>query len=253
MDPVVMGALVLTAGALLGAIAPSVTAIWERHRDALLTTSAGLLTGTALLHLLPHATGLGEELGWAVLLGFFGVLLLEAGLHGALPEVDGHHAHEPHHHEHLHLDHEGVDAHEVHLPVSAFVGFSLHGLVDGAALTAAGAAGTVFTTTLALLAHHMPLAASYASLLKLGGRPRAFWPLVGSSAVMPLLGVVLTRTTTGGPHVTMWVSGVAAGVFIYVATHNLLPVVDLKKDKALRLFTLLGGAAVAAITHVVGG
>lgn len=248
--PELAGALLLVAGALLGAVAPAVRLVWERHRDTLLTASAGLLTGTALLHLLPHSAGLGEHQGLAVLAGFLGVLLLEAAIHGALPAGPGE---APHHHDHLHMDHDGIDAHEQHLGVSAFVGFALHGLVDGAALAAAAAAGTVMPTALALLAHHVPLAASYASLLKLGGQARRYWPLVGVGAVMPVVGVIVAAAGVGGGRASQVVSGVAAGVFMYVASHNLLPVVDLRKDRGRCLLTLLAGAAVALLTHVLGG
>jgi len=206
----VMGALLLVAGAWLGAAGPGVQAFWTRFRDPLLTMSAGLLVGTALLHLLPHAMPLEEHVGYTVLGGFLGVLLLEAFIHSTMPEApasqihDHHHAHgatQAHAHSHdeegSHLAHEGVDAHEQHLAISTLVGFSLHGIVDGVALFAASTAGTVTATAFALLAHHIPLAASCASLLRIGGHKRSFWPVVAVSSVMPVAGVLLADSALG--------------------------------------------------------
>jgi zinc transporter ZupT len=243
-------------GTFAGAWVPGVQRLWARHREAFLSMGAGLLIGTALLHLLPHAAPLGDMLGYSVLAGFLGVLMLEALIDRAMPEPDPQPAHGgpvPHHHEHLHLDHDGVDAHEHHLAISAVVGFSLHGVVDGVALYAAAKAGSASTTALALLAHHVPLSASYASLLRLGGRQRSFWPLVIVSAIMPLLGVLLAQSALGQGALPRHLCGVAAGVFLYLASHNLLPVMDLRAGGRYRLLILLGGAAIAAVTQLVGG
>lgn len=259
-----LGAGLLVVGAWIGAVLPGVQTLWMRFRDGLLTMSAGLLVGTALLHLLPHAMPLGANVGYAVLGGFLGVLLLEAVFHSTVEEPghthDHHHAHgvtTSHAHSHdeegSHLAHEGVDAHEQHLAISALVGFSLHGIVDGVVIFASGSAGSAWTTAIALLAHHIPLAASCASLLRVGGHRRSFWPVIAVSSVMPVLGVLLADSTLGKGSLPLYLCGVASGVFLYVATHNLLPVMDVRKGGRTRLLVLLLGAGIAAVTEMIGG
>jgi zinc and cadmium transporter len=253
-SPAMMAAWLLVAGALLGAAAPSMAWFWAQHRDALMAVSAGLLLGTAFLHLVPESAESGGWQGPALLAGFLGVLVVESATHFLVGGGHGtpDHAGHDHPHDHLHVDHDGVDAHERHLPVSAFVGFSLHGLVDGAALYAAQGAGTALSTGLALLAHHVPLSASVASLFMLGGSRRIFWPLVVTSSLTPVVGLVAAQVGLGGEshHV---LSAVAAGVFLYLATHNLLPLVDLEKHRGKRLLGLAAGVAVAGATRALGG
>jgi zinc and cadmium transporter len=248
----VTAALVLAAGALLGAFAPGLGGLWDRHRDTLLTGSAGLLIGTAALHLLPEATVLGPSLGYALLAGFLGVLVLEAIIHVVLPsgEAHDHHRHDDvgHDHEEAHLHHVGVDAHETHLSISAGVGFSLHGLVDGVGLEAASHADGVWLATAALLAHHVPLAISCASLLKLGGMKRAFWPVMVVCALMPVPGVLLASAMGAA---AAWLSGIAAGVFLYVASHNLLPLMDRNTGTFSRVVVLLSGTGLALLTKLL--
>jgi len=46
---------------------------------------------------------------------------------------------------------------------------------------------------------------------------------------------------------------VASGVFLYVGTHNLLPVMDVRKSGRSRLLILLAGAGIAVVTEMMGG
>jgi zinc and cadmium transporter len=252
-----VGAALLALGGVLGALVPGLGAVWERHRDGLLSGSAGLLIGTAALHLLPEASGLGSNQGYALLAGFLGVLVLEAVIHAVLPAVlaedTAHvavHAHDHGHHEELHLHHVGVDAHERHLSISAFLGFALHGVVDGVGIHASSLAGAVWVTVAALLAHHIPLAVSCAALLKLGGQTRYFWPLMVAASAMPVLGVNVAEQLGSAAE---WLSGIAAGVFLYVASHNLLPLVDRHQGNVRRVALILAGAAVPLTTKLAGG
>ncbi|MBI5498121.1 MAG: ZIP family metal transporter [Deltaproteobacteria bacterium] len=249
------GAGLLAVGALVGALAPGISGVWERHRDGLLTLSAGLLIGTAALHMLPGAAPLGSHLGYGVLAGFLGVLLLEALIQRITPE-DGapepphDHTHGHEHDDQPHMHHVGVDAHERHLAVSAVLGFSLHGVIDGVAVHASSASGGLWTTTAALLVHHLPLAVSCAALLKLGGGVRSFWPIMIGASLTPVLGVVVAERA----HVpTQALAAVAAGVFLYVASHNLLPLMDRRRGAGRRLVVLLVGVAFAAGTEIIGG
>ena len=231
-----IGALVLAGVALLGAMAPGVQVLWSRHRDILLAMSAGLLAGTASVHLLPVAAAAGESMGPAFLGGFLGVLLLEAGLHRLLPAHQG----------------DPSASAESHMSVSALVGFGLHGVVDGVALSTAASARTAGITTGALVVHHLPLALSCASLLKVGGRPGLFWPLMLAASAMPVVGVLLADNVLAGAGVTPVLSAVAAGVFLYVASHNLLPVMDLGVDNLPRVLAVFAGAGLVFLGHVLG-
>ena len=139
-----------------------------------------------------------------------------------------------------------------HMSISAVLGFALHGLVDGVALYTAANANHAPVTTAALLTHHLPLAVSVGALLRAGGQPRTFWPMMIFSAVMPIVGVFLSANVlvTGTP--VEWMSAAAAGVFLYVACHNLLPVMDLEPDSIPRIAAVAAGAGLVWLGHLYG-
>lgn len=234
------GALVLTGVAVLGAGMPGVRALWDRYKELLLAMSAGLLAATGAFHLLPAAAPLGERMGPAFLSGFFGVLVLEALLHRLVPHHEG---------PGPDLGGGGVLG---HMSISAVVGFSLHGLVDGVALYTSAQAQHAPVTTAALLAHHLPLAVSVAALLRGAGKPLAFWPMMLVGAAMPVVGVFLAGNVLVSGTPVEWLSAAAAGVFIYVACHNLLPVMDLEPDSIPQILAVFVGAALVWAGHALG-
>jgi zinc and cadmium transporter len=166
-------ALTLTAysGAILaGSLAGGALPLFQRRErsDSVLSFSAGVMLGAAFFHMLPEAVLLGghDVVPWVVA-GFLFLFLLERFLlvHVCAepgpsdrlvahppPPPQGLREHAGHDHAH---EATGCDVHT--LGVAAFVGLSLHTLVDGFALGAAHTEPSLgLLVFAAILAHKIP-------------------------------------------------------------------------------------------------
>lgn len=245
------------AGGLLSVlIAASLTlAVLSRVVQHLVSLSTGVLLSTALLNVLPEAfEGHGPDhpepqVLFATLLGglLFFFLLEKAELyrHGH------HHEHDDHHHHH------GFDRHQAGRGGwSVLLGDSIHNFCDGVIIAAAFLAdmrlGVV--TALAIVAHEIPQeVGDYIVLLNAGftkGRALFYNALSGAAAV---LGGVLGYFVVGAweplfPYLLV----VAASSFIYVATADLIPQLQLRLSWHATLLQLLWLAAGLAIVLVAG-
>jgi zinc and cadmium transporter len=217
--------LVATAagGVLSVVIAAGLTvSLLGRVVKSLVSVSAGILLGTALLHVLPEAfeSQLGaHQLFLALLAGLLFFWLLEKAdlyRHGHHHEGDGH----PHHH-----DFDEQQAGRGGL--SILVGDGIHNFCDGVIIAAAFLTDVKLgvVTTIAVVAHEIPQeAGDYIVLLNAGfSRARAlmFNALSGLAAVLGgLVGYFAM-----GPFEALfpYLLVVAASSFIYVAVADLLP------------------------------
>ena len=216
--------LATAAGGVLSVvIAASLTlAVLGRLVKSLVSLSAGVLLGTALLHVLPEAfEGSAQPQAlFATLLGglLFFWLLEKAELyrHAHHHEGDGHD-----HHHHFDAQQAGRGG------LSVLVGDTVHNFCDGVIIATAFLAdpGLGVVTALAIMAHEIPQeVGDYIVLLNAGftrGRALLFNALSGLAAVV---GGVLAYYLIG-PWAALlpYLLVVAASSFIYVAVADLLP------------------------------
>ncbi|WP_127996299.1 ZIP family metal transporter [Piscinibacter defluvii] len=245
------------AGGLLSVlIAASLTlAVLGRVVQHLVSLSTGVLLSTALLNVLPEAfEGHGPDhpepqvLFATLLAGLLFFFLLEKA---ELYRHGHHHEHDEHHHHH------GFDRHQAGRGGwSVLLGDSIHNFCDGVIIAAAFLAdmrlGVV--TALAIVAHEIPQeVGDYIVLLNAGfskGRALFYNALSGAAAV---LGGVLGYFVVGAweplfPYLLV----VAASSFIYVATADLIPQLQLRLSWRATLLQLLWLAAGLAIVLVAG-
>ncbi len=215
--------LATTAGGVLSVlIAASLTvAVLGRVVKSLVSLSAGVLLGTALLHVLPEAfEGHDPQALFATLLGglLFFWLLEKAELyrHDHHHEGDGHD-----HHAHSDAERAGRGGYSV------LVGDTVHNFCDGVIIATAFLANPSlgWVTAMAILAHEIPQeAGDYIVLLNAGfsrGKALLYNALSGLAAVV---GGVLGYYLVGPFESAMpYLLVVASSSFIYVAVADLLP------------------------------
>jgi zinc and cadmium transporter len=215
--------LATTAGSLLSVvIAASLTlAMLGRLVKSLVSLSAGVLLGTALLHVLPEAfEGRDPQVLFATLLGglLFFWLLEKAELY----RHDHHHDGDGHdHHHHTDAERAGRGG------LSVLVGDTVHNFCDGVIIAAAFLAnpGLGVMTALAILAHEIPQeAGDYIVLLNAGFSRRKALLFNAISGLAAVVGGVLGYFLVGSwDEVLPYMLVVASSSFIYVAVADLLP------------------------------
>jgi zinc and cadmium transporter len=248
----------ILAGSLFGGALPL---FGRRERsDSLLSFSAGVMLGAAFFNMLPEAVEMAGPgvVPW-VLLGFLFLFLLERFLLGHVcpepgpsarlvaqpaPPPQGFREHAGHDHAH---EATGCDVHT--LGLAAFVGLSLHTIVDGFAL---GAASTETALGLlvfaAILAHKIPSSVALASILRAEGYSRSQSLLMNASfALMVPLGAALFVVLDRVVHAQRFTAvalAASAGSFLQLALSDILP--DLHRRGAERwrvTLALVGGLA----------
>jgi len=213
----------LAGGVLSVMIAAALTVqVLSRLVKQLVSLSAGVLLGTALLQVLPEAfesAARPQALFLALLVGLLFFFLLEKAelyRHGHHHEGDGH----AHHH---HYDEEQAGRGGW----AVLVGDSIHNFCDGVIIAAAFLADTRLgvMTSLAIVAHEIPQeVGDYIVLLNAGfSRARALM-YNALSGLASVLGGVLGFVVVGPwrewfPYLLV----VAASSFVYIAVADLLP------------------------------
>ena len=225
-------------------------AVLGRVVKSLVSLSAGLLLGTALLLVLPEAfespAAQPQALFVTLLLGLMFFFLLEKAelyRHGHHHEGD-----DPHHHHH-----DGFDAEQAGRGGwSVLVGDSIHNFCDGVIIAAAFLADTRlgFVTALAVIAHEIPQeVGDYVVLLNAGfsrAKALAFNALSGLAAVAGgVLGYFIV-----GPWESLfpYLLVIAASSFIYVAVADLLPQLQRRlplRDTLAQIAWIAGGLGIA--------
>jgi zinc and cadmium transporter len=210
-------------GMLSVVVAASLTlTVLSRLVKHLVSLSAGVLLGTALLHMLPEAfeSGPPPQALFGTLLG--GLLFFWMLEKAELYRHDHHHEGDGHEHDHA------FDAKQAGRGgLGLLVGDAVHNFCDGGIVAAAfltnARLGVV--TALAILAHKIPQeAGDYIVLLNAGfsrGRALVFNMLSGLSAVVG--GVVGYFLVGPAQSLLPYMMVVASSSFIYVAVADLLP------------------------------
>ncbi len=193
---------------LLGGFLPLMRSLSQRALAHLLSFSAGVLLGAVFFHMLPE-TGrvLNEAVGWPILTGFLLIFVMERFVFV--------HACEEH----------GCDIHQMGLP--AFLGISLHSLLDGIAL----GAGLLLpqlgpVVLLAVIIHKMPDSMSISSILLAAGwnRRKISWLNLLFSLTTPagaLIAYFFFRSLSA-ENIAVAI-GISAGTFLAIATADILP------------------------------
>ena len=212
---------------LLGGFLPLMRTLSQRALAHLLSFSAGVLLGAVFFHMLPEAAEvLNERVGWPILTGFLLIFVMEKFVFV--------HACEEH----------ACDIHQMGLP--AFLGISLHSLLDGVAL----GAGLILpqlgpVVLLAVLIHKMPDSISISSILLAAGweRRKISWLNLLFSLTTPvgaLIAFLFFRSLS--PENAAAAIGVSAGTFLAIATADILPQVHRieQRNPMTLLFLFLG-------------
>jgi zinc and cadmium transporter len=213
----------LAGGALSVLIAASLTvALLGKVVKGLVSLSAGVLLGTALLHVLPEAfesQAGARELFLTLLAGLLFFWLLEKAeiyRHVHHHEGDGHD-----HHHHFDAQQAGRGG------FSVLVGDSIHNFCDGVIIAAAFLAdpGLGMVTALAIVAHEIPQeAGDFIVLLNAGFSRRKALLYNALSGLAAVAGGVLGYFVVGPwEDLFPYLLVVASSSFIYVAVADLLP------------------------------
>jgi zinc and cadmium transporter len=253
--------LATAAGGLLSvAVAAWLTvSVISRVVKSLVSLSAGVLLGTALLHVLPEAFDgdVAPHPLFATLLAgllFFWLLeKVELYRHVHHHEGDGHD-----HHHHFDAEQAGRGGYSV------LLGDGIHNFCDGVIIAAAFLADPMLglVTTLAIIAHEIPQeAGDFIVLVNAGfSRRRAllFNALSGLAAVAG--GVLGYFVFAQFEHLMPYLLVVAASSFVYVAVADLLPQLQRRlswRDTAAQVAWLATGLGVvllaSAALHASGG
>ena len=216
---------------LVGGFLPLLKELSQRTLALFLSFSAGVLLGTVFLHMIPEAGKLlGDGLGVAILGGFLLIFALErlVFVH-ACEERD-------------------CDIHQMGIP--AFLGISLHSLLDGVAL----GAGLIIpqlgpVVLLAVIIHKMPDGIAISSiLLSAGWRRRTVVTLSLLFSLTTPLGALIAYffLSTLTPEAIAVAIGISAGTFLAIATADILPQVHrIEERNPMTLLFLVGGLAVS--------
>jgi zinc and cadmium transporter len=195
----------------------------------LVSLSAGLLLGAAILDLMPEAFESGANvhyLCWTLLAGLIGFFLLEKV---AILRHNHHHEGDGHQHDHGHDHHEARSG-----GMLILVGDAVHNFADGILIAAAFLADERlgWLATAAIAAHEIPQEiGDFIVLLNAGyTRKRAFFfnALVSLAAVLG--GVVGYFALESSQHYLPFVLMVASSSFIYIALADLVP--DMQRTRS---------------------
>lgn len=197
---------------------------WSRRNSAYLVSySAGVLLGVGFLHVLPEALELNARTPLFVLVAFVVFYFLEHHLFF-------HAGHEELHHASLEVaaSHEECCSNPHPLGAVAFLGMTLHSLIDGLIIgTGFEVGGDMgFLSSMAVIAHEVPEGvAMLAILLHYGYSRRTAVAFTAIVALATPLGAVLTYALVRqvAPSFLGILMALAAGSFIYIAASDLIP------------------------------
>lgn len=266
--------------AVLAVQAVAVAAAWLlRGRDRLLrdrlpylvSLAVGVLLGTALLHLLPESIALLGNRS-AVWLSLGGTIVVLFAIERIFYAVTGTRAEQPdperllrehEAHQHGHLPHAGCEGHSADpasahagrttQPMSLVLASMLHSFVDGATIATAFAASSRigWLTAFAVALHEIPhRIGDFALFLHLGVHRSRALQLAAIEGLPALLAAVLILILgTQGTHAIHWLLPISAGSFLYIATVNLMPELQIEcrlRRVAGQIACLIGGVLLVA-------
>jgi zinc and cadmium transporter len=235
MPPVMATVAAYSFFILLGAIAGALVVVFT-HRPTRLVSflafAAGVMLGAAFFHMLPEAFhGGGYPSFTLVPAGFVFLVVLERSFlsHSCEEPLEcTEHAHHG-------------------LGLAAFIGLSVHTLIDGVALGSSVKEGVGLMVFIAIIAHKIPSSLSLASILKSEGKGSRsillyslfYGLMVPAGAGLYFASDAVLKLEKFSP----WALAFSAGTFLYIAVSDLLPHVSRhgKDRKGRNLVALLAG------------
>jgi zinc and cadmium transporter len=215
----------------------------------MVSLSAGLLLGTAVLHLLPEAFESGadlHDLAWMLLAGLVAFFLLEKF---AVLRHSHHHEGDGHDHHHGHDRHEAGPG-----GLLILIGDGIHNLADGFLIAAAFLVDVRlgWLTAAAIAAHEIPQeVGDFIVLLNAGySRIRALVYNAISGLAAVIGGVVGYFALESSDELLPYVLVFAASGFIYIALADLVPDMQRQRrrgESAMQVGLLMAGIAVVAV------
>lgn len=271
--------LLIFTAAMAGGWIPTVIRMTHLRMQVMMTLVAGMMTGVALLHLIPQAMEYLQNIHWvtiSMLIGLLSMLFLLRFFHVHHHDESGECHAESHarSHDHDHDDRLPVndaatpDAHEFSW-VALFIGLVIHTILDGIALAASVRAEARHENAPAILGFgmflavvlHKPLdAMSITSLMRAGGwsRPNLLMASFGFAVTCPI-GILLLwfgTTEAGGGSDTIigCALGFSAGAFLCIALTDLVPEALQHSHDRLKLSAALWlGAILAVLIELMPG
>lgn len=267
----------VVAASLVGGFIPHWIHLTHTRLQTALSFVAGAMLGVGLLHLVPHAYfllhSIDRTMGLA-LIGFLAMFFIERVFHfhhhgtpdeaepGEADEHDHECAHG--HHDHVHHQHDHGHAHgAVPQRISwraALFGLALHSLLDGVALAASvsadvaehGSARLAGLAVFLVVVLHKPFdSLTLGTLMAVAGRSPALRHGVNFAyaCAVPCGALLFYLGLIGRGGEEAWIGGVlalSAGMFLCIATSDLLPELQFHTHDRLKLSTaLLAGLALA--------
>jgi zinc and cadmium transporter len=234
--PAFLYGLSIFLAALAGGLLPLfISAKNENLMKLTVSFGAGLLLGMAFLHMVPEAAEMAPgTFGYWFMGGFVLLLILERF-------VMVHACEESHCHYHT-------------VGLAAFVGLTIHGILEGFALgSTLYASGLAPLVLIAVLSHKIPAGFALTSILRMSKRTlrQIVLFIVGVSLSGPL-GLALSLGILEAKHMPV-VSGsllaMSAGSFIYIGACDLLPELHREdSEKIPRLTCFMIGLALSALS-----
>jgi len=223
---------------LLGGFLPLLRRLSQRALALLLSFSAGVLLGAVFFRMLPEiGRVLNDGIGLPILAGFLLIFVMERFVFvHACEEYD-------------------CDIHQMGIP--AFLGISLHSLLDGIAL----GAGLILpqlgpVVLLAVIIHKMPDSMSISSILLSAGWERrqvGFLSVLFSltTPIGALIAYLFFRSLS--PENVAVAIGVSAGTFLAIATADILPQVHrIEQRNPMTLVFLALGLLLSWMGSLIG-
>ncbi len=224
-------------------------ALHARILSQMVSLSAGLLLGTAILHLIPEALESQADihvLARTMLLGLIGFFLLEKS---SVLRHSHHHEGDGHNHRH---GHDRAAAGPGGLMI--LVGDSIHDLADGVMIAAAMMVDVRlgWMTALAIAAHEVPQKlGDFIVLINAGlsrARAIAYTMLAGAAAVAGgvMAYFTLEQSTDWLPHIVV----LAAASFIYIALVDIVPDLhrrDSRRESLIQVLLLFVGVGISVV------
>ena len=224
---IVYSGIVFISAAIGGLIPLFIRNASDKKLQIFVSFGAGVLLGMAFLHMIPEASELlDHHFGAWFLIGFLVLLILERFVMVHDCEEHGCHYHT--------------------VGVAAFTGLTIHGLIEGFALTSSFLVSEIgFLVLLGIVAHKIPAGVALTTLLKLSGKStKQIWLFtLGVSLSVPAGSAIayLFLKNESINNSAGLLLAMSSGTFVYIGACDLLPELhkeDSEKMKRLAAFLL---------------
>ncbi len=206
----------------------------EEKLKTFVAFGAGVLLGMSFIHMLPEASHLLEHsFGMWFLAGFLILLIMERFVMVHACEEHGCHYHT--------------------VGIAAFVGLTLHGVIEGMALATSFFGGIGMLVLLGIVAHKIPAGVALTTLLKLSGKStkQILLFVIGVALSVPagawIAYTLITHESLNNAAGILL--AISSGTFVYIGACDLLPELHSSDDhKMIRLGAFLAGLALCFVS-----